>query len=70
MNVNEEIQFLEVPEIAEWLHVSVKTIYNLIYDHKKGKKGISNEFYLKVGKKVLFVKSKVDAAVHAGTFIS
>ncbi|MDD3012576.1 MAG: hypothetical protein PHC34_02605 [Candidatus Gastranaerophilales bacterium] len=65
-----EIEFMEVADLAEWLHVNVKTIYNLISASNKGKKGISKDFYIKVGKKVLFVKSKVEIGVLAGTFIS
>ena len=67
---NESIEFLEVSEIANWLHVSVKTIYNLVHAYKKGKQGISKDFYMKVGKKILFVKSKVEQGVLAGTFIA
>jgi plasmid maintenance system antidote protein VapI len=64
------IEFLEVTELAEWLKVNVKTIYNLIYNFKKGKMGISPEYYIKVGKKILFVKSKVEASILSGDFIS
>jgi|GEM_PF-4133791 len=67
---NTGIEFMEVQELADWLHVSIKTIYNLIYSYKKGQSGISKEFYIKVGKKILFVKSKVEQGVLAGTFIS
>ena len=68
--LNMDIEFLEVSEVAEWLHVSAKTIYNLIYNYKKGKSGIPTDFYIKVGKKILFVKSKVNEGIVAGTFIS
>ncbi len=65
----ENIEFLEINELAEWLKVTPKTIYNLIYSFKKGKKGISDKFYLKVGKKVLFIKALLNDAILKGEFI-
>ena len=64
------IEFLSLEEVAEALKVTRKTIYNLIYSYKKGKSGISKDFYLKVGKKILFVKSKVEQGIMSGTLIS
>ncbi|EKE02114.1 MAG: hypothetical protein ACD_20C00425G0011 [uncultured bacterium] len=39
MSAEPELELLEVSQVAEILHVSVKCIYNLIHARKKGKKG-------------------------------
>lgn len=70
MSTNLAIEFLDLDELASSLKVKPKTIHNLMYDKRKKKKGISDEFYLKVGKKILFVKYKVEEAILSGTLIS
>lgn len=70
MSTNLAIEFLELAELADSLKVKPKTLHNLIYDKKKKKRGISDKFYLKVGKKILFVKYKVEEAILSGTLIS
>lgn len=70
MSTSLAIEFIDLEELANSLKVKPKTIHNLMYDKKKKKKGISDKFYLKVGKKILFVKYKVEEAILSGTLIS
>lgn len=54
-----EIELMEIEDVAKYLHVTTKCIYNQIYSYKKGKKGIPPNLYKKIGNRTIFIKSKV-----------
>jgi len=69
-NFDSNLEFFSVEEVAEFLKISEKTIYSYTCDSGKHggakRKRFPKEIYIKLGRKILFVKSKLFSWLETG----